>query len=477
MGTETRIGVATGLLLVALSSVYFFWSSGGEEEDLLVGGNAKPVAALKGNASAAQAEKPAAADRRTASAQRPRTAEARRPTANSNTTAGQGSPRIPPSRTQPAGPAAPPAAVVARQPSGASGSIANPAARTPAGAAAGGETAVAQGPMGPSAAPSTPLRSEASPGLVEATRENLARDASAGSKDTAANPAMKPDPSDLAAVGENIRRMARANSDAASGTGTNTALQQGEARPTAMAARNTPVSAANANPRPSPVSSGTDSPTNRVAQAGSGPAPRIQPIGSSTSAGKLAPASDDSWPRRHVIEQGDTLSDISLTYYESTRHVDLILKANPHIKGPRSLKIGDSLAIPRLDVSDRAANIIARIDAARTAEKARIKPVTQRTTAPQPTSPAAAGGTTNPPAIGRSDAAGRTASPNSVRPAGAARAAAASYTVREGDTFYSIARKTLGDERRWKELFQKNRTMVKGDPKRLRAGMVLMLPG
>jgi nucleoid-associated protein YgaU len=50
------------------------------------------------------------------------------------------------------------------------------------------------------------------------------------------------------------------------------------------------------------------------------------------------------------------------------------------------------------------------------------------------------------------------------------------YVVKAGDTFYDIAREVLGSASRWKELFELNRDLVHGDPKRLRAGQVLTLP-
>ena len=50
-------------------------------------------------------------------------------------------------------------------------------------------------------------------------------------------------------------------------------------------------------------------------------------------------------------------------------------------------------------------------------------------------------------------------------------------TVRGGDTLGGIARRVLGDSRRWKELHELNRGVIGDDPARLRIGQVLRMPG
>jgi nucleoid-associated protein YgaU len=50
------------------------------------------------------------------------------------------------------------------------------------------------------------------------------------------------------------------------------------------------------------------------------------------------------------------------------------------------------------------------------------------------------------------------------------------YTVKTGDTFYGIAQDQLGDASRWQEIFDLNKDVVHGDPKRLQVGHVLVLP-
>ena len=48
--------------------------------------------------------------------------------------------------------------------------------------------------------------------------------------------------------------------------------------------------------------------------------------------------------------------------------------------------------------------------------------------------------------------------------------------IKQGDSFYVIARDQLGDANRWPELLQLNTELVKGDPKKLRPGQGLQVP-
>ncbi|MFE3761795.1 LysM peptidoglycan-binding domain-containing protein [Streptomyces sp. NPDC059104] len=51
------------------------------------------------------------------------------------------------------------------------------------------------------------------------------------------------------------------------------------------------------------------------------------------------------------------------------------------------------------------------------------------------------------------------------------------YTVKAGDSLSSIARRELGNEARWRELYAMNRTVVGPNPDMILPGMVLTLPG
>ena len=55
-------------------------------------------------------------------------------------------------------------------------------------------------------------------------------------------------------------------------------------------------------------------------------------------------------------------------------------------------------------------------------------------------------------------------------------AAGSSYTVREGDTLFDIARKQLGQASRWTELYELNRAALGEHLENLRPGVTLRLP-
>ena len=124
----------------------------------------------------------------------------------------------------------------------------------------------------------------------------------------------------------------------------------------------------------------------------------------------------------HRLQPGDTLAGLAVSYYGSERHVRLLLDANPQITNPDRLQVGAVVKIPPVPHVDRSAP--------------------------------------------------NAASEESASPAGEKR----TYTVKSGDSFYAIAQSQLGEASRWNELFELNKTLVKGDPKRLQIGQVITLP-
>ncbi|MEU3468614.1 MULTISPECIES: LysM peptidoglycan-binding domain-containing protein [unclassified Streptomyces] len=50
------------------------------------------------------------------------------------------------------------------------------------------------------------------------------------------------------------------------------------------------------------------------------------------------------------------------------------------------------------------------------------------------------------------------------------------YTVRPGDSLSAIARRELGDEARWREVYAMNRGVIGTDPDVIHPGQVLTLP-
>jgi nucleoid-associated protein YgaU len=111
----------------------------------------------------------------------------------------------------------------------------------------------------------------------------------------------------------------------------------------------------------------------------------------------------------HTVAKGETLGDISATHYGTTKHWRKIVEANPGLD-PARLKIGQVIQIPAVET------------------------------------PAAATGAT---------------------PGGAD-----TYTVKKGESYYTIAKKMLGSSSRWREIERLNSIPAE----ELRAGAVIKLP-
>lgn len=77
------------------------------------------------------------------------------------------------------------------------------------------------------------------------------------------------------------------------------------------------------------------------------------------------------------------------------------------------------------------------------------------------------------------EARGAAVQDNALPPARIEPPVPAQYTVAAGDTLWAIAKKTLGDGGRWREIYEDeaNRVAIGPDPNILQAGMVLQIPG
>jgi|GEM_PF-2948411 len=128
----------------------------------------------------------------------------------------------------------------------------------------------------------------------------------------------------------------------------------------------------------------------------------------------------------HRLQPGDTLAGLSMAYYGSERHVPMLLAANPQISDPSRLRVGAIIKIPPAP------------------NELQLTPADQTPSG-------------NPPSQ---------AAPQTSR----------SYTVKPGDSFYAIAESQLGSSSRWEEVFELNKKLVNGDPKRLQVGQVIVLP-
>lgn len=129
-----------------------------------------------------------------------------------------------------------------------------------------------------------------------------------------------------------------------------------------------------------------------------------------------APAATPPAPkmRTHVVVAGDTFSTLALQYYGSQRYTGQLIRANPQVSNPDMLKIGMTLKIP---------------DLGQTLPERRES---------------------------------ETLGPDQ-------------YRVRAGDSFASIAREKLGDERRWPELYEINKDRLAGGPDTIKPGLVIYL--
>lgn len=362
MGTETRIGILTGLVIVVVASVYFFYGNDSPDEEFLIAtGNQISQPPKIPLSSEQKALSPHTGDRADAS-RRIADGAARRAAAPQSSAEGdQPSPhsrqrKVPPQRLA-------------------------DARRTPIGTPALREAS-------PGAGAATPLRTGPSQDLIDATNKNL--EESGSEEHLALGDDGTSRKSDIARIIDRLRTDKPAESPAAQ--------------------------------QPAP----TD--TNREARTSSPRAATQTPAASNErSARTVTPDRRTAATRRHTIARNDTLEGIALRYFNDRRRVDDIMRANPGID-PRRLKIGDEIILPAAAPTQTAADDTV---------------AGNRSTA--------------------TDRAERTAP-------------AKTHTVREDESFYSIAQARLGSGARWRELFELNRALVKDDPRRLRPGMVLQLP-
>lgn len=147
---------------------------------------------------------------------------------------------------------------------------------------------------------------------------------------------------------------------------------------------------------------------------------------SAVNSGESGPASRGAAIETHRVQPGDTFASLAEAYYGHERFTQFLIDHNPQIPEPSRLRVGVIVKIPPAPL--------------------RGEPPAARRATPDAT-------------------AARTAGTGSR-----------TYTVQPGDSFYRIAGKVLGDTSRWQELFDLNKHLVHGDPKRLQVGQVLTVP-
>lgn len=511
MGTEVRIGIATGLLIVGVAGVYFFYGSNRDAADLKIVTSGSPVAppqippgrnttpssgvtakpsGVSPSRTGISSQTPTATTPRTVHAASPRESalSTNRPTAPTSSLASDTA-MSDRSITRPVG-----SSTAATPASPSQAGAAGTSWVTPITASTGSHISTNR-PVDPpttglassndrrtmareTIADSTPLRTSPSSSLREATQRNLeitGESAPISSK----MPVASADPTDSSRQATKtpgtvdpsaslVNRRTEPNSivlpPSLQPTGPKPASNQ-DSRPTMVASAQSPAersatiptvsSGANAPRSGSVTTPGTMKPDNALPTNYGGSGSAMKPAANHTTT-PSAPAV----PPSHVIAAGDTFSTISSKYYGSTKEVARIVAANPKLD-PRRLKIGDTVVLP----AQTETSSLATTPTADPRTPARTAALTTGSTG------SANGATVVQPAVATTGVSltGAVIRPESV-------ATSRSYTVREGDTLYGIAEKAMGKGARWKELLDKNRATLKNDPKRLKPGMVLTIP-
>ena len=204
----------------------------------------------------------------------------------------------------------------------------------------------------------------------------------------------------------------------------------------------------NLPPRAKLIHEGEPPPERRTALGGlaTGPASPLDARGQERD---LPPLAERPKPRTepepkylatHVIAKGDSYTGLAARYYKDGKKWRLIYEANK--VPPQSLTIGRKIKIPHLPK-------------------------------PRPLKPSA-------PAAGGTSVAKKLAdkAPGDTAPPSKAKAKPRTYTVRKGESFYSIARKIYRDPTRWKKLYEHNRSRLPKptNPSSLRVGTLIELP-
>lgn len=228
----------------------------------------------------------------------------------------------------------------------------------------------------------------------------------------------------------------------------------------------------------------------------------------SRSASDAAVSSRTEFPRTYVVRSGDTLGHIAHRTYGDARLAKRIAAANPSLADPHMLQAGMKLTLPApeesaaLKAGSPSTPATGGTPAIAAKQSETSGPSASPTVTPTVADAAPAARPLPTPLLSKSGAtsdtlkdggdakSGTSTSADPGVPAGhrlaggttftygtPAEGGARTYKVQSGDSFFGIAKTQLGNGARWKELFELNKALVKGDPNRLRPGMVLTMPG
>lgn len=183
-------------------------------------------------------------------------------------------------------------------------------------------------------------------------------------------------------------------------------------------------------------------------------------------------AKEDVEPVLHVVQRTENFWTISRLYYGSGRYYRALWSYNrskvPDIK---ELFVGTTIKVPPPELLDRT--LIDTPSLATSAPAVRPKPTDTGRTAPSDSQVRTVPGTR-----GKADLAPDLSLRQPVSRAGAEDVDPPShptYRVRANDTLRAIAKQTLGDAKRDREILELNRALI-DDPRRLTPGQTLILP-
>lgn len=161
----------------------------------------------------------------------------------------------------------------------------------------------------------------------------------------------------------------------------------------------------------------------------------------------------------HRVQPGETFATLARSYYGDPLLAEFLVTVNPQLESGGRLSPGMVVNIPPSPTQAEVAQLLRqsreRIAAGTTKEVGKTPAAETSKTAPS------------------SDAATKTSPATTAKTPGDTKR---TYVVKSGDTFYGIAKDQLGASSRWKELYEMNKSVVKGDPKSLKPGQVIVLP-
>ncbi|MEE9394492.1 MAG: LysM peptidoglycan-binding domain-containing protein [Planctomycetota bacterium] len=187
--------------------------------------------------------------------------------------------------------------------------------------------------------------------------------------------------------------------------------------------------------------------------------------GKKPNAGKT-PEPRASSVREHVVQNGEDMTRIAKKYYGKSSLYWLIQRANPQVN-PRSMKEGDKLVIPDLEVA--RATRAGKANVSKTEAKNSGDGPARLVSAPRPSF------IPDSYIKNYSSKSTKSAKPAAVSSKVTYKKGDKAYTVRPNDSLGTVAKKTMGSARHAGAIFKANRKLMKS-PDKLQIGWVLTIP-